>query len=121
MPTNKKSTVGKANTRAGCRRQTKRRKAFHYGPKTKKYFNQDGQANVERRGCSSQDGVQAKGNGGEYLKEIYSINKTKMTIETEPVIGSTLITPRALVFAAIVSAAFGSYVRVLYRRAIRRI
>jgi len=55
------------------------------------------------------------------LKEIYSINKTKMTIETEPVIGSTLITPRALVFAAIVSAAFGSYVRVLYRRAIRRI
>ena len=44
-----------------------------------------------------------------------------MTIETEPVIGSTLLTPRTLLVVALASAALGSYVRLLYRRAIRRI
>ena len=44
-----------------------------------------------------------------------------MAISVEPVVGATWITPRVLVLLAALSALVGSYVRLLYKRAIRRI
>ena len=44
-----------------------------------------------------------------------------MAIEFEPVVGAVWVTPRALVACAALSAVAGSYMRLLYKRAIRRI